>query len=191
MGSRSRRTQSVRWARGRNDEYAWSESAGLAYSSCNSTLVGHLRGAVTQQCQDLDGGRGELGDEPVGEAGGHPARGRTGRVGFHSGGVGDGATGLLARSTSEPPQAANATIHTPTWSGVGGTVPAMQQTQAAPPATLDAVLERITYANQETGYTVARVATDRSGDLLTVVGALLGAQPGESLRLQGRWASHP
>jgi exodeoxyribonuclease V alpha subunit len=67
----------------------------------------------------------------------------------------------------------------------------MQQTRAAPSATLDAVLERITYANQETGYTVARVATDRSGDLLTVVGPLLGAQPGESLRLQGRWTSHP
>jgi len=66
----------------------------------------------------------------------------------------------------------------------------MQQTRAAP-ATLDAVLERITYANEETGYTVARVATDRSSDLLTVVGSLLGAQPGESLRLQGRWASHP
>jgi exodeoxyribonuclease V alpha subunit len=66
----------------------------------------------------------------------------------------------------------------------------MQQTRAAP-STLEAVLERITYANQETGYTVARVATDRSSDLLTVVGPLLGAQPGESLRLQGRWASHP
>jgi exodeoxyribonuclease V alpha subunit len=67
----------------------------------------------------------------------------------------------------------------------------MQQTRAAPPATLDAVLERITYANEETGYTVARVATDRSSDLLTVVGPLLGAQPGESLRLRGRWTSHP
>jgi len=67
----------------------------------------------------------------------------------------------------------------------------MQQPRAAPPATLEAVLERITYANDETGYTVARVATDRSGDLVTVVGPLLGAQPGESLRLQGRWASHP
>jgi hypothetical protein len=33
----------------------------------------------------------------------------------------------------------------------------MQQTRATLPATLDAVLERITYANQETGYTVARV----------------------------------
>jgi exodeoxyribonuclease V alpha subunit len=67
----------------------------------------------------------------------------------------------------------------------------MQQTRAAPPATLDAVLERITYANQETGYTVARVATARGSDLLTVVGPLLGAQPGERLRLRGRWRSHP
>jgi exodeoxyribonuclease V alpha subunit len=63
---------------------------------------------------------------------------------------------------------------------------------AAKGTTLDAVLERITYANEETGYTIARVATDRSGaDLLTVVGPLLGAQPGESLRLTGRWTSHP
>jgi hypothetical protein len=44
---------------------------------------------------------------------------------------------------------------------------------------LDAVLERITYANQDTGYTVARVATDRSSDLLTVVGPLLGPSRGE------------
>ena len=48
----------------------------------------------------------------------------------------------------------------------------------------DAVLERITYVNEETGYTIAPVATDRSGaDLVTVIGALLGVQPGESLRL--------
>ncbi|MEY6567183.1 ATP-dependent RecD-like DNA helicase [Streptomyces sp. PGLac3x] len=59
-------------------------------------------------------------------------------------------------------------------------------------AVLEAVLERITYANEETGYTVARVDTGRGGgDLLTVVGALLGAQPGESLRMEGRWGSHP
>ncbi|MEV4800055.1 ATP-dependent RecD-like DNA helicase [Nonomuraea sp. NPDC049421] len=57
---------------------------------------------------------------------------------------------------------------------------------------MSAVLERITYANEETGYTIARVATDRTGaDLLTVVGPLLGAQVGESLRLHGRWTSHP
>ncbi|MEV1174991.1 helix-hairpin-helix domain-containing protein, partial [Nonomuraea sp. NPDC049784] len=57
---------------------------------------------------------------------------------------------------------------------------------------MSAVLERITYANEETGYTIARVATERSGsELLTVVGPLLGAQVGESLRLHGRWGSHP
>jgi exodeoxyribonuclease V alpha subunit len=57
---------------------------------------------------------------------------------------------------------------------------------------LEAVLERITYANEDTGYTIARVATGRTGpDLLTVAGPLLGAQVGESLRLTGRWSSHP
>ncbi|GAA2927961.1 ATP-dependent RecD-like DNA helicase [Kitasatospora cinereorecta] len=59
-------------------------------------------------------------------------------------------------------------------------------------AVLEGVLERITYANEENGYTVARVDTGRgSNDLLTVVGSLLGAQPGESLRMEGRWGSHP
>jgi exodeoxyribonuclease V alpha subunit len=57
---------------------------------------------------------------------------------------------------------------------------------------LEAVLERVTYANEETGYTIARVAADRAGpDLLTVVGPLLGANVGESLRLSGRWTNHP
>ena len=38
---------------------------------------------------------------------------------------------------------------------------------------LDAVLERVAYADEETDYTIARVATDRSGtDLLTMVGPL-------------------
>ncbi|MFI5862713.1 ATP-dependent RecD-like DNA helicase [Streptomyces sp. NPDC051546] len=59
------------------------------------------------------------------------------------------------------------------------------------PAVVEGVLERITYANEESGYTVARVDTGRgAGDLLTVVGSLLGAQPGESLRMEGRWGSH-
>ncbi|WP_372447234.1 SF1B family DNA helicase RecD2 [Streptomyces flavofungini] len=58
-------------------------------------------------------------------------------------------------------------------------------------AVVEGVLERVTYANEENGYTVARVDTGRgAGDLLTVVGALLGAQVGESLRMEGRWGSH-
>jgi exodeoxyribonuclease V alpha subunit len=56
---------------------------------------------------------------------------------------------------------------------------------------LDATLERITFANEDTGYTVARVDPGRGGELVTVVGSLLGAQPGEALRMHGRWGSHP
>ncbi|MGH4028393.1 SF1B family DNA helicase RecD2 [Actinomycetota bacterium Odt1-20B] len=71
----------------------------------------------------------------------------------------------------------------------------MASSGAVPPprqAVVEGVLERITFASEETGYTVARVDTGRgAGDLLTVVGSLLGAQVGESLRLEGRWGSHP
>jgi hypothetical protein len=59
---------------------------------------------------------------------------------------------------------------------------------------LEGVLERVTFANPETGYTIARIdpGRGRSGpDLITAVGPLLGAQVGESLRMRGRWTSHP
>lgn len=76
-----------------------------------------------------------------------------------------------------------------------GTLPGMPpgaETGAGGGAVLDAVLERITYQNDENGWTVARVDTGRHGtELLTVVGALLGAQPGESIRMRGKWGSHP
>ncbi len=58
-------------------------------------------------------------------------------------------------------------------------------------AVLNGVLEHITYTNEDTGYTVARVATERGGDPVTVVGPLLGAQAGEHLHLEGRWRNHP
>ncbi|OPC83639.1 helicase [Embleya scabrispora] len=71
-------------------------------------------------------------------------------------------------------------------------IPPGPETGAGGGAVLEAVLERITYQNDENGWTVARVDTGRSGtELLTVVGALLGAQPGESIRMRGRWGSHP
>src|ERR1700691_5294521 len=66
-------------------------------------------------------------------------------------------------------------------------------------AVLDGVLERVTFSNPETGYTIARIAPDRGTgrgrvsadtELVTAVGPLLGAQVGESLRLRGRWTSH-
>src|SRR5438105_8570194 len=56
---------------------------------------------------------------------------------------------------------------------------------------LEGVLERVTFANPETGYTIARIDPGRGPDLVTAVGPLLGAQVGESLRMRGRWTSHP
>src|SRR5664279_5046643 len=74
--------------------------------------------------------------------------------------------------------------------GVAGQV-TMTVTAPVPLATLEATLERVTYANEDNGYTVAKVDPGRGGDLVTVVGSLLGAQPGEALRLRGRWSAHP
>ena len=81
----------------------------------------------------------------------------------------------------------NADVHDPRPSPQAGASEAVRGESV-----LEAVLERITYANEDNGYTVARVDTGRGGgELLTVVGALLGAQAGESLRMEGRWGSHP
>src|SRR6478752_4062111 len=44
-------------------------------------------------------------------------------------------------------------------------------------AVLDGVLERVTFANPETGYTIARIAPERGADLITAVGPLV--QPPE------------
>ena len=69
--------------------------------------------------------------------------------------------------------------------------------------TLEGIVERITFYNEETGYTVLRLkprgraATGTSGRLMadqglvTVVGNLPEITPGESLRLQGQWSTHP
>jgi exodeoxyribonuclease V alpha subunit len=52
-------------------------------------------------------------------------------------------------------------------------------------------IERITYNNQETGYTVARIKVPGRMDLVTVVGNLMAPMPGEILRMKGEWTSHP
>jgi exodeoxyribonuclease V alpha subunit len=51
-------------------------------------------------------------------------------------------------------------------------------------------VERITYYNEENGYTVAQLTPEGREYTVTVVGALLDVSPGESLRLHGQWASH-
>jgi exodeoxyribonuclease V alpha subunit len=51
---------------------------------------------------------------------------------------------------------------------------------------LEGVIERITFVSEESGWTVIRLQAGGKG--VTAVGNMLGVQPGESLRLSGRWA---
>ena len=60
-------------------------------------------------------------------------------------------------------------------------------------------VERITYYNEENGYTVLRLRPDTRGQLpyahgellVTAVGNLPGVNPGEWLKLIGQWSNHP
>ncbi len=51
-------------------------------------------------------------------------------------------------------------------------------------------IERITYCNEETGYTVARLKAERGAGLVTIVGSIPGLSPGETVKLEGEWQSH-
>jgi len=55
------------------------------------------------------------------------------------------------------------------------------------PATLEGVLERVTWSDEESAWSVVRLHVQGRADPVTAVGNLLGVQPGESLRLTGRW----
>ncbi len=56
---------------------------------------------------------------------------------------------------------------------------------------LSGQIERITYTNEENGYTIARVKVSGRQDLITVVGYLMSPTPGEILDLKGEWVNHP
>ena len=85
--------------------------------------------------------------------------------------------------------------------------PSAQDSQLTPALkTISGVVERITYQNDETGYTIARLLPDarRSASddqsvehahtsddhLVTIIGTLLGVVAGEALELSGFWHHH-
>jgi exodeoxyribonuclease V alpha subunit len=81
-------------------------------------------------------------------------------------------------------------------------VPSAQPNKPAPALKIiNGVIERITFQNSETGYTIAKLsASSADGDqpqgandkekLVTVVGTLVGAAVGEALELTGVWQHH-
>lgn len=55
---------------------------------------------------------------------------------------------------------------------------------------LTGILERVTFHNEENGYTVARLAVEGQRDLVTVVGNFSNPVVGECLYCEGKWSAH-
>jgi exodeoxyribonuclease V alpha subunit len=66
-----------------------------------------------------------------------------------------------------------------------------EPTPSPSPATLQGIVERLTYSSGETGYTVARLKAPRSSELITIVGNFANLQAGQTLHLEGTWHDHP
>lgn len=67
-----------------------------------------------------------------------------------------------------------------------------ETSDAGPPLdTLEGVIERITFHNEENGYTVARLLPPNARDVITILGNFSNPVVGESLLCHGVWANHP
>ncbi|MFQ5669183.1 MAG: ATP-dependent RecD-like DNA helicase [Acidobacteriota bacterium] len=62
---------------------------------------------------------------------------------------------------------------------------------AAPLETLEGVVERIIFSSEADAWSVIRLRIAGQSKPVTSVGNLLGVQPGENLRLSGRWGDDP
>ena len=56
---------------------------------------------------------------------------------------------------------------------------------------LSGQIERITFTNEENGFTIARVKVHGRHELVTVVGTLMAPMAGEILEMRGEWSNHP
>ena len=54
---------------------------------------------------------------------------------------------------------------------------------------LSGQIERITFTNEENGFTIAKVKVQGKRDLVTVVGNLMAPMPGEIIDMRGEWSS--
>lgn len=56
---------------------------------------------------------------------------------------------------------------------------------------LQGQIERITFASEETGYTVAKIRVYGRRELVTIIGNIVNPTPGEIIRMKGEWGNHP
>ncbi len=59
------------------------------------------------------------------------------------------------------------------------------------PTELQGQIERITFVNEDNGFTVAQLKVKGRPQPVTIVGHLLQPKPGEQVRLLGDWQQHP
>ncbi len=52
-------------------------------------------------------------------------------------------------------------------------------------------IDSIVFADEEEGFTVARLKEPKANDSTCIVGIMPGLQPGESIRCKGQWKNHP
>lgn len=65
------------------------------------------------------------------------------------------------------------------------------QKGSASHSTLVGSVDRITYHNEQNGYTVLRLRAPGRNEPITVTGNFSAVSPGESVKLKGIWTSHP
>jgi len=92
--------------------------------------------------------------------------------------------------TKPPAESAQAQVHQTT----GGQAPATESTSymtdASSTTTLEGHVERITFYNPETHFAIAAFRPIKSENTIAVLGTLPNPNPGEKLKITGRWETH-
>lgn len=57
--------------------------------------------------------------------------------------------------------------------------------------TIEGVLDKIIYVNDENDYTVGILINSDTKEEITIVGNMIGINPGESLKIEGKWETNP
>ena len=58
-------------------------------------------------------------------------------------------------------------------------------------STIQGQIERVTFYNEETDFTIARLKVTGYRELITLVGTMVAPTPGQVVRASGRWTNHP
>lgn len=56
---------------------------------------------------------------------------------------------------------------------------------------LQGSVERVTFSNEESGYSVVKIKVPGRKELVSAVGSFVSVTPGEVLRMEGSWGNHP